>query len=391
MDMKKLHVFPFVDIRTIWKHTRTVDPILDAERFYLYASGRAALFYGISALPLTKGKKVLMPSYHCGVEVEAVIRAGFIVDFYPVKDNLEIDYCWLCQNISRDHVALVIVHYYGFSQPIGAVVKLCHDYNLLLIEDCAHALYSKHNNKWLGKHGDMAIFSLQKTVALPNGGGVLFNKSCCIKPMRGHKYANFSLLKSLIRSSLEFEIAKNTHLASISKAIVTAHQKRQSDDLEEVEAPITESGSIAYYNVPQFDYKNDIFFISKRLSKPEPFFKIINRRRRNYKVLNENIHFNECFSKINSNLPKGTCPLCFPVKVRSSDEWEQCLKEVGIIPFVFGRFSHSDLNPNKFANVDSLNGQILGLPVHQQLNSTDMEQLVSRINSLILVKQKSIH
>ena len=64
---------------------------MGSKRFYLYASGRAALYHGIQSLDLPVGSHILLPSFHCGVEVEAVIRAGYHVEFYNIKRDLSID------------------------------------------------------------------------------------------------------------------------------------------------------------------------------------------------------------------------------------------------------------------------------------------------------------
>jgi hypothetical protein len=46
---------------------------------------------------------------------------------------------------------------------------------IFLIEDCAHALLSSHKGQSLGSDGDISIFSLLKTLPVPNGGILLLN------------------------------------------------------------------------------------------------------------------------------------------------------------------------------------------------------------------------
>src|SRR5439155_6559464 len=46
----------------------------------------------------------------------------------------------------------------------------CEAHRLRLIEDCALSLFSRENGTWLGSVGDLALFSVYKTLPLPHGG-----------------------------------------------------------------------------------------------------------------------------------------------------------------------------------------------------------------------------
>jgi dTDP-4-amino-4,6-dideoxygalactose transaminase len=76
--------------------------------------------------------------------------------------------------------ALFIIHYWGFPQDISWILDYCKDRNIILIEDCAHALYSKFQDRLLGTAGGVSIYSLPKTLAVPNGGILLINRNAKI-------------------------------------------------------------------------------------------------------------------------------------------------------------------------------------------------------------------
>ena len=381
--MQTFNTFPSIDIRTSWGKSKEYNPILDEHNFYLYASGRAALFHGISCLPFQARKRILIPAYHCGVEVEAVLRAGFSVKFYPLKKNLEIDFFRLEEIIDEDCGALLVVHYYGFPQPIDQLISLCRRKELFLIEDCAHSLYSRFRNKWLGQYGDIAVFSMQKTIALPNGGGLLINHNDFSNPERGEPYMDLALFKSAVRSILEFEIFHKTKVGKISKILLDTYTREHVNTTEISENSSDPVEKPSYYDVPRYNYSNRIFFMSKSFLKQMPFADIIRRRRENYQFLLSNIAFNDDFEMIHDKLPDDVCPLCLPVKVDSSDKWSSYLKQNGINVFVFGRFCHPLLNQQDFPDLSFFRERILGLPVHQQLTKKDIKKLTDKINEVI--------
>ena len=64
----------------------------------------------------------------------------------------------------------MLIHYLGFPGPVQEVRALCQRRGLALIEDCAHALFSRLGDRSLGTFGDLAIFSPWKSLPLPDGG-----------------------------------------------------------------------------------------------------------------------------------------------------------------------------------------------------------------------------
>src|SRR5437879_7768032 len=86
------------------------------------------------------GDRVLAPSYICRAAIDPLIAYGLNVDFYPIRRDCSIDLADLRNRISPTTQAVMIVHYFGFPQPLGELRKLCDRYGLLLIEDCAHVL-----------------------------------------------------------------------------------------------------------------------------------------------------------------------------------------------------------------------------------------------------------
>src|SRR5262245_13919179 len=133
-------------------------------------SGRVALYHGLPHLDLPPHSVILVPNYHQGVEIDALVAAGYKLRYYRVGQQLEIDLCDVERRLDAEVSALYVIHYFGFPQPIARLRAFCDAHGLKLIEDCALSLFSRDGSQWLGSAGDLAIYSVYKTLPLPHGG-----------------------------------------------------------------------------------------------------------------------------------------------------------------------------------------------------------------------------
>lgn len=58
--------------------------------------------------------------------------------------------------------AIFVYHQYGFPQDMEKIMTFAKEKNLVVIEDCAHAVASQYKGQPLGSFGDFAIFSFSK-------------------------------------------------------------------------------------------------------------------------------------------------------------------------------------------------------------------------------------
>lgn len=117
-----------------------------------------------------------MPALHCGVEVQAALDAGLNVGFYRLVDELMIDEEDLEKKVRGRPGVVFVIHFFGFGQPhVERIAKLCQRTGSILMEDCANALFSKHAGHELGGFAPLAIFSLRKTLPVPDGGALKVN------------------------------------------------------------------------------------------------------------------------------------------------------------------------------------------------------------------------
>jgi perosamine synthetase len=73
--------------------------------------------------------------------------------------------------------AIIVTHAWGLPAKMDRIVEIAHKHNLLVIEDCAHALFATYKGKHAGTWGDIGSFSFQmsKQMGLGDGGMAVTN------------------------------------------------------------------------------------------------------------------------------------------------------------------------------------------------------------------------
>jgi DegT/DnrJ/EryC1/StrS aminotransferase family len=146
---------------------------LDRPECRLFARGRHGLWSALALLGLDPGDEVLAPAYHHGSEIEALRRAGLRPRFYEATETLAPDEDELAVLLGPRVRALHLIHYLGFPQDAARWRAWCDVRGLLLIEDAAQSWLSSADGRPVGSFGDIAFFSLYKTVGLADGAAVI--------------------------------------------------------------------------------------------------------------------------------------------------------------------------------------------------------------------------
>jgi perosamine synthetase len=83
----------------------------------------------------------------------------------------------LRERISPRTRAIICTHFGGLPCEMDDIMAIAREHNLVVIEDCAHALYSKYKGKYAGLIGDVGVFSFnhRKQLSTGQGGVITFN------------------------------------------------------------------------------------------------------------------------------------------------------------------------------------------------------------------------
>jgi dTDP-4-amino-4,6-dideoxygalactose transaminase len=338
------------------------------------SSARAGVFHAVRHFGLREPDKILVPSYHCGVEIEAILHAGASLEYYSVGNDMMVRTDDVARHIGPDVKALFLIHYWGFPQDIDAIVGLCKKHNLLLIEDCAHALFSSHGRHRLGSSGDASIFSLPKTIAVPDGGILLSNReSPELSQMETTR--SWAALKMAARSQLEH--LRSSHqrpvswLADLLLSVKGRGRAQEAKGLED------------YGETPLTMYNRGISCLSKSVFQRSPEERVYSRRRDNYLQLLICLEDVDEIDVAFPELDEGVCPLFLPIVVDSRSDLERHLSSNRIDTFVFGRTPHPTLDGQQFTEATHLANNVLGLPIHQDLHEDDMSIVAQRIKEWV--------
>lgn len=135
----------------------------------------------ISALLLRewdKKQEVIIPSYTFSSTAAAFARAGFKINFAEIDpQTMMIDIEDVKNKINANTVAIVIVHYGGFSANAILFKELCKKNSIYLIEDAAQAFGSSESDHYLGTIGDLGCYSFHESKNLHAGlsGALVIN------------------------------------------------------------------------------------------------------------------------------------------------------------------------------------------------------------------------
>ncbi len=122
---------------------------LDQPACRVFAKGRHGLWHGVQSIGLQPGDKVLVPAYHHGSEIEALVQAGLDLRFYDTGNDLAPDPEVLDALLAPGVRALHLCHYLGFPQS-AQWRSWCDQRGLLLIDDAAQAWLSTQDARPTG-------------------------------------------------------------------------------------------------------------------------------------------------------------------------------------------------------------------------------------------------
>ena len=140
-------------------------------------SGTAALNLSVSLFDI-RNREVILPSMSFVSTAHCIVENGGIPKFVDIEPNtLCIDPKQIKNAISKKTVAILPVHFGGMPCNLDEIKKISKKYNLIVIEDAAHAVGSQFNGKKIGAHSDAVCFSFHpvKNLAMPTGGLITIN------------------------------------------------------------------------------------------------------------------------------------------------------------------------------------------------------------------------
>ena len=127
-------------------------------------NGMDAIEIGLRALEVGPDDEVITTPMTAFATVLAIIRAGatpVLADIDPDTAMLDPESVRRC--LTAWTKAIVLVHLYGQTGPINAMLELAKDHEIHLIEDCAQAHGSRYKGQPVGSFGSFGAWSFYPT------------------------------------------------------------------------------------------------------------------------------------------------------------------------------------------------------------------------------------
>lgn len=349
---------------------------LDQPGCVLFSLGRHAIWHGMRALDLPADAVVLVPAYHCGSEVEALIRAGVECRFYEGSPSLEPDEHELAELLDERVAALYLIHYLGFPQDVIRWRRWCDAHNVRLIEDVAQGWLATSGGRPVGSLGDVSIFTFYKSLGLPDGSALLMRDGvkALAQPgtlglgMVGVRHAEWLLARSARLTGFEDRLR-----ARMGRGGGGADPAPSSHPAPSADATID-------FDVPP---ARTTRFLLPRLIDPT----ILERRRRNYARLL--MELGDVVPSPFAQLPAGACPWAFMIETEDRPGLMTRLLERRIRAMDFWHTPHSSLPAHRFPQATALRGRLVGIPVHHELRERDLARLGPAVRDALAQNAKA--
>lgn len=343
---------------------------VEVRRFYFARNG-VWLAARLLGLP---GQEVLVPSYHHGVEVEALVAAGAIPRFVRVDGRMRLDLEHLERSIGPRTRAVYVIHYLGFPQPMAPILEIARRRGLPIIEDCALSLLSKEGQVPLGASGDLAVFCLYKSLPVPNGGVLALNRSFDA-PSTGRGAPTGSTLSHaagsiLARVALRYGAGGEALREGIRW---TGRMVRGATGAHAL------STGTMHFDPEAADV--GMSRLTRLIAENLDYDRIVEARRRNWFLLLARLR--DLAPPIQTELPAGACPLFYPLLCRDKDRTAERLAVRGIETVDFWRQGHPACRSEDFPETFALRQRVLELPLHQDLDADDMAYLGSAVEEAL--------
>ena len=199
------------------------------------ANGTITLEVACRAAGLGWGDEVIVPAYTFQATSAGPMAAGVI----PVIVDIDPDtYCIspsaIEATITDKTRAIIPVHNGAQMADMDAIMDIAARYNLVVIEDCAHAHGAKWRGKGAGTFGHFGSFSLQSSKTLTSGeGGILI---CATQELADRATSIIDCGRPHDLAGQNFTMGANYRMAELQAGLAVVAIERFPSQMEEREA-----------------------------------------------------------------------------------------------------------------------------------------------------------
>jgi dTDP-4-amino-4,6-dideoxygalactose transaminase len=321
--------------------------LVNADNGIAVGSGTDALHLSYILAGIKSGDEVIVPVFTCTATNIPLLYLGAKIVFADIDPStMNIDPKSVENLITKKTKAIVCVHYGGLPCDMKAIKEIALKYNLVIIEDAAHAVGAEYLGQLVGNISDFTMFSFQaiKHITTGDGGFLTFKDSAILDRAKQLRWFGID------RTAKQLGIWEN--------------------DIQEI----------------GFKYQMTDLSASLGLAGIEEFEETLNIRRNLY------LHYNLLLSNIDSvqvigkedSIRKSAAWL-YTICVNNRKKLQEKLWESGIesrqVHYRNDRYSIFKQSKSNFPVMDEIEDKYLVLPLHTKMNLIDVERIVRVIDS----------
>jgi perosamine synthetase len=341
---------------------------IGAEEACAVNSGTAALHIALAILGVGPGDEVIVPPLTFMSTVTSVLHQNAI----PVFADIDKESFCLCPKDIQNRItertkAIIPVHLFGNSANMDKIIKLAEENNLHIIEDCAQAHGTEYKGKKVGSIGDMGAFSFFATKHMTTGeGGIITsnNKEWITKArqIRSHGMTNRNDHEFLGYNYRMNELAAAIGLVQLKK-LNGFNEKRIKNSLFILKALSNHSSK--WFTTPKIEkhIKHTFFWCPLIINVEDGFTSIEVTKKLRDKGIEVRQRYNEPLYKQKVLQDGNPYPNGCPFTCQSPEKTQ-------------------DYKNLYLPNVESIAGNIIGLPNHPGLVQEDLDYIVEVCKTL---------
>lgn len=149
------------------------------EHVYFFNSGRSSLLALLNALGIGKGDEVCVQAFTCNAVPNPVLWSEAVPVYIDVDETLNMSPEDLEKKVTPRAKAVIVQHTFGIPANMDRILEVARRHNLIVIEDCAHALGAEYKGRKVGTMGDVSFFSFgrDKVISSVYGGAAATNNA----------------------------------------------------------------------------------------------------------------------------------------------------------------------------------------------------------------------
>jgi len=323
------------------------------------SNATSALFLSLKSLGIGKGDEIIIPDITFVATANAVLQTGATPVFADVEeDSINISSDSIIKNINSKTKGIIPVHFAGRSCDMDSISKIARKNNLVVIEDCAHAIGARVNKKHVGTFGKVGCFSFYPTKNITTiEGGMIITDSKEIK-----------------------DYVTSTRNHGLTKTLSQRYSKGKPWDYDMLELG--------------YNFRLDEIRSALGLSQLKRIRKLNGLRRRKYEYYNKNLkNVNGIITPISSSKGDHVFHL-YIMRVKnnnriSRDRLFNELLKYGIKTSVHYKPLHEFSALKRFANNKDLTnsknlfGEIITLPFYPNMPKKDQDYIIDSISKIM--------